>query len=86
MRTRKMLCAFLKTCRAVQLLHACVVKFKVSGTVVVIIIPLCVGGITGNCRAIYLILPGKLVSLDHSLIQSFDSNFETKVLYLLFIQ
>ena len=34
-RTRKMLRAFLKTCRAVQLLHACVVKFKVSGTVVV---------------------------------------------------
>ena len=33
MRTRKMLWAFLKTCRAVQLLHACVVKFKVSGTV-----------------------------------------------------
>ena len=33
MRTRKMLRAFLKTCRAVQLLHACVVKFKVSGTV-----------------------------------------------------
>ena len=32
-RTRKMLQAFLKTCRAVQLLHACVVKFKVSGTV-----------------------------------------------------
>ena len=32
-RTRKMLRAFLKTCRAVQLLHACVVKFKVSGTV-----------------------------------------------------
>ena len=32
-RTPKMLCAFLKTCRAVQLLHACVVKFKVSGTV-----------------------------------------------------
>ena len=29
----KMLRAFLKTCRAVQLLHACVVKFKVSGTV-----------------------------------------------------
>ena len=27
-RTRKMLRAFLKTCRAVQLLHACVVKFK----------------------------------------------------------
>ena len=35
MRTRKMLRAFLKTCRAVQLLHACVVKFKVSGTVYV---------------------------------------------------
>ena len=34
MRTRKMLRAFLKTCRAVQLLHASVVKFKVSGTVV----------------------------------------------------
>ena len=34
-RTRKMLRAFLKTCRAVQLLHACVVKFKVSGTVCV---------------------------------------------------
>ena len=33
-RTRKILWAFLKTCRAVQLLHACVVKFKVSGTVV----------------------------------------------------
>ena len=33
-RTRKMLRAFLKTCRAVQLLHACVVKFRVSGTVV----------------------------------------------------
>ena len=33
-RTRKMLRAFLKTCRAVQLLHACVIKFKVSGTVV----------------------------------------------------
>ena len=33
MRTRKMLRAFLKTCRAVQLLHACVIKFKVSGTV-----------------------------------------------------
>ena len=32
-RMRKMLRAFLKTCRAVQLLHACVVKFKVSGTV-----------------------------------------------------
>ena len=32
-RTRKMLRAFLKTCQAVQLLHACVVKFKVSGTV-----------------------------------------------------
>ena len=32
-RTRKILRAFLKTCRAVQLLHACVVKFKVSGTV-----------------------------------------------------
>ena len=32
-RTWKMLRAFLKTCRAVQLLHACVVKFKVSGTV-----------------------------------------------------
>ena len=31
--TRKMLQAFLKTCRAMQLLHACVVKFKVSGTV-----------------------------------------------------
>ena len=31
--TRKMLRAFLKMCRAVQLLHACVVKFKVSGTV-----------------------------------------------------
>ena len=36
-RTRKMLRAFLKTCRAVQLLHACVVKFKVSGTVHTII-------------------------------------------------
>ena len=34
-RTRKMLRAFLKTCRAVQLLHACVVKFKVSGTVAI---------------------------------------------------
>ena len=34
-RTRKMLWAFLKTCQAVQLLHACVVKFKVSGTVYV---------------------------------------------------
>ena len=33
-RTRKMLRAFSKTCRAVQLLHACVVKVKVSGTVV----------------------------------------------------
>ena len=33
MRTRKMLRAFLKTCRAVQLLHTCVIKFKVSGTV-----------------------------------------------------
>ena len=33
-RTRKMLWAFLKACRAMQLLHACVVKFKVSGTVV----------------------------------------------------
>ena len=32
-RTRKMLRAFLKTCRAMQLLHTCVVKFKVSGTV-----------------------------------------------------
>ena len=32
-RTRKMLRAFLKMCQAVQLLHACVVKFKVSGTV-----------------------------------------------------
>ena len=32
-RTRKMLRAFLKTCQAVQLLHVCVVKFKVSGTV-----------------------------------------------------
>ena len=32
-RTRNMLRAFLKTCQAVQLLHACVVKFKVSGTV-----------------------------------------------------
>ena len=32
-RMRKMLREFLKTCRAVQLLHACVVKFKVSGTV-----------------------------------------------------
>ena len=32
-RTWKMLRAFLKTCRAVQLLHACVVKFRVSGTV-----------------------------------------------------
>ena len=31
--TRKMLREFLKTCQAVQLLHACVVKFKVSGTV-----------------------------------------------------
>ena len=28
-----MLRAFLKTCRAVQLLHVCVVKSKVSGTV-----------------------------------------------------
>ena len=37
MRTRKILRAFLETCRRVQLLHACVVKFKVSGTVV----PLC---------------------------------------------
>ena len=36
MRTRKMLRAFLKTCRAVQLLHACVVKFKVSGTVLAV--------------------------------------------------
>ena len=34
-RTRKMLRAFLKTCRAVQLLHACIIKFKVSGTVYV---------------------------------------------------
>ena len=32
-RTQKILWAFLETCRAVQLLHACVVKFKVSGTV-----------------------------------------------------
>ena len=32
-RTRKMLQAFLKTCRAVQLLHVCVIKFKVNGTV-----------------------------------------------------
>ena len=32
-RMRKMLRAFLKTCRAVQLLHACVVKFKVNSTV-----------------------------------------------------
>ena len=38
MRTRKMLRAFLKTCRAVQLLHACVVKFKVSGTVYTIVL------------------------------------------------
>ena len=36
-RMRKMLRAFLKTCRAVQLLHACVVKFKVSGTVAIAI-------------------------------------------------
>ena len=32
-RRQKMLRAFLKTCRALQLLHACVVRFKVSGTV-----------------------------------------------------
>ena len=34
-RTRKMLRAFLKTCRVVQLLHARVVKFKVSSTVAI---------------------------------------------------
>ena len=33
MLTWKMLRAFLKTYRAMQLLHACVVKFKVSSTV-----------------------------------------------------
>ena len=32
-RTQKMLLAFLKTCQAVQLLHTCVVMFKVNGTV-----------------------------------------------------
>ena len=31
---RTLLRAFLDTCRAVQLLHACLVKFKLSGTVV----------------------------------------------------
>ena len=36
-RTQKMLRAFLKACRAVQLLHACVVKFKVSGTVSILL-------------------------------------------------
>ena len=33
MHTRTLLRVFLDTCRAVQLLHTCLVKFKLSGTV-----------------------------------------------------
>ena len=46
--TRKMLRAFLKTRRAVQLLHACVIKFKVSGTVYIALRIYCCNTIQDN--------------------------------------
>ena len=62
-RTRKMLRAFLKTCRAVQLLHACVVKFKVSGTVCSNVSKFFLfssiantGGLLGCCPSLLLLL------------------------------